>query len=202
MSEVMIDLMRHGALHGGRKYRGSIDDPLTSEGEAAMDGVWQHLMDDVDAVLTSPLQRCRMMSERWQAAHGVPCHIEPRLHEMHYGEWEGLTEEQIRAAYGNELLQRWRDNPAGMCPPGGEAFEDFRQRIATLVDDIQQRKIHSEHRHLLMVAHSGTVRMLLMLFTGMDAAHIRRFDVPYACWSRIAVRPEGSFLVFHNRQAG
>jgi len=52
-----VDLLRHGALEGGIKYRGTVDDPLTFEGRQAMDQVWQQLAKDMDYIITSPLSR-------------------------------------------------------------------------------------------------------------------------------------------------
>ena len=53
-----MDLLRHGALEGGVKYRGSVDDPLTSEGRQQMNTVWSRLDGGIDLIISSPLCRC------------------------------------------------------------------------------------------------------------------------------------------------
>ncbi len=55
---VGIDMLRHGELSGGEKYRGITDDPLTEKGKAGMDAVWQCVKQDIQLVVTSPLTRC------------------------------------------------------------------------------------------------------------------------------------------------
>jgi hypothetical protein len=52
-----IDLLRHGEVEGGVRFRGSTDHPLTAEGWAQM---WAAVGTDIhwDRIVTSPLTRC------------------------------------------------------------------------------------------------------------------------------------------------
>ncbi len=176
-----IDLLRHGALEGGIKYRGAVDDPLTPAGRQAMDQVWQSLAADVDYIITSPLNRCAAPARTWAAASGIDCIIEPRLAEIAYGAWEGKSIAAIQQEYPG-MLERWRADPTGMRPPGGESPEELRAR---LTDWWAEAYEEFDDAHILVVAHSGSLRMLIALLRDKPIAYTRSIDMPYACLHRI-----------------
>lgn len=192
-----VDLLRHGALEGGVKYRGSVDDALTAEGRAAMEAVWTRLAGDIDRIVASPLRRCAEPARAWAERAGVPLTIEPRVAEMRYGVWEGLNADEIRSRFPG-MLEQWRANPEGMLIPGAETMEALSVRVAAFWADVCTE--HAGER-ILVVAHSGSLRMLIAHVLGAPIATTRRLTVPYACWSRIAVREGQASLVFHHHTA-
>ena len=190
-----MDILRHGALEGGIKYRGQVDDPLTADGRLSMEKVWSQIGDDIDLIVTSPLRRCAEPAKSWADAAGIHCTIESRVSEIHYGEWEGKTMAEIQAAYPG-LLEQWRNDPTGMRPPAGESPEEHRARL-----DAWWQEICAEYdgQHLLLVTHSGSMRMLLAAMLHAPIASSRHFAMPYSCWSRITHEQGDSQLLFHNR---
>lgn len=189
----IVDVLRHGALVGGVRYRGRTDDPLTDEGRRQMERVWERVQGEVEVIITSPLSRCREPAQAWARARGLPLVVEERLVELAYGAWEGKTAQEIEAEYG-ALFRRWRENPAGLRPPGGEAPEELWARVADWWEDFRRQ----EMRRALVVTHSGPLRVLVSLVLGGDLAMTRRLHVPYACCSRIGGDAHASWLVFHN----
>lgn len=193
-----VDLLRHGELVGGVKYRGRQDDPLTEAGAESMQRVWQQLHTEVQAIYASPLSRCRQLALKWGATQGIPCHIDERIAEMHYGEWEGLTHDKIHARDPGMLVQ-WRNNPEGMRPPGGESPEELQARIGDFWCELTAQH---QGEHVLVVAHSGSLRMLIAAAIHAPIVTTRHLHMPYACWSRLEARHGQSLLAFHNRQPG
>jgi len=191
-----IDLLRHGELEGGTRYRGHGDALLTDTGAARMDAVWAQLVKSVDAIISSPLRRCRLPAERWSASSNLPLRIDSRLKELHYGDWEGKTISQINQTH-QKTLQQWRQNPAGMTPPGGESMDSFYQRLSAFW---QQLCTESSEKHLLIVGHSGVNRTLLAIALQTSLATSRRMQLPYGCWSRMEYHQGELQLAFHNRQ--
>lgn len=189
------DLLRHGALEGGVKYRGTVDDPLTDAGRDAMDAVWSRVAGEVDLIVASPRSRCAGPAREWAGQQGIECIIEPRIAEMHYGDWEGKTAEQIRAEYPG-MLEAWRRDPTGMRPPGGESPEELRARLDEWWGEAVRQY---DGRHLLVVAHSGSLRMLIALALAAPIATTRQLEMPYGCWSRIASSHGRSWLEFHHQ---
>ncbi len=195
MAETTIDLLRHGALSGGVRYRGTTEAELTSAGRAAMDAVWNKLAESIDVILCSPLGRCRIPAMEWSAGSGVCCEVVDDFREMHYGEWEGLSPDEIEHRFPG-MLARWRVNPAGMSIPGAESVEAFSARVVAAWDAMLET--HAGRR-LLLVGHSGTLRMILAHVLGAPLSATRRFAVPYAAWSRIHESGCGGLITYLNR---
>lgn len=192
-----VDLLRHGALKGGIRYRGRVDDPLTAEGRRAMDQVWQKIAGEVDLIVSSPMRRCLAPASEWASASGIRCLSEPRVSELDYGAWEGLTLEEIHRRDPG-MLERWRNDPTGMRPPEGESPEELLERVSNWWDEAM---VCFEGAHLLLVAHSGSLRMLLAHVLRAPIESTRRLAMPYACWSRICADHGHAWLEFHHRRA-
>ena len=195
---ITVDLLRHGELEGGVKYRGMVDDPLTVAGRAAMDGVWNEVKSEVDLIISSPLSRCFSPAAEWAKEAGIKCLSDSRIAEMHYGDWEGLTSEEIMARYPGEL-EKWRADPESVQVPNGESVLQLQERIVAFWSDICAAY---DDKHLLLVAHSGSLRMLITHLLNAPIITTRHMQMPYACWSRIAYEHGSSQLLFHNRVQG
>jgi alpha-ribazole phosphatase len=195
MTPTTVDLLRHGELSGGIRYRGTTEAELTHAGRQAMDAVWTRLSSQVDAIICSPLGRCRGPAEAWSAQSGVPCEVVDDFREMHYGAWEGLTPDEIRRRFPG-MLARWQVDPAGVCIPGAESIVSFSGRVVAAWDAMLHR--HAGRRTLL-VGHSGTLRMILAHILGAPLSATRRFMVPYAAWSRVRESECGCLITYLNR---
>lgn len=179
----VIDLIRHGEPEGGPMFRGSQDDPLSDLG-------WQQMraaiapQDTWDAIVSSPLLRCQRFAETLAQDHGLPLHVEPRLREIHFGEWEGQTTEAVIAAYGDALSRFW-DNPERYPPPGGEPVAEFYDRVREAWWHWQKTLAG---QRVLMVCHGGVIRMVLAEVLSIPLGRaFSRIAVPFACRSRIRI---------------
>jgi broad specificity phosphatase PhoE len=110
-----IYLVRHGetAWTKSRQHTGLTDLPLTEIGERNARHLGERLRPlKVTNIFTSPLQRARRTCDL--AGFGAGAINEPNLVEWNYGNYEGLTTDQIRAKQADWKL--FRDG----CP-GGES---------------------------------------------------------------------------------
>lgn len=135
-------LVRHGrtALTESHKISGGDgDDPELSAagiGDAAAaasviqqlgrDGRWKHIP-PVTAVVASPMNRTRQTAEIIAAPLGIAVALNENLREIGFGDWDGLTNEQV-AEKTPEALAAWQGSYT-VAPPNGESLEDFDQRI-------------------------------------------------------------------------
>lgn len=190
MAERLVDLLRHGAVEGGIRFRGCRDDPLSDEGRRQMERVMQD-GSDWTAVVASPLRRCRALAERLAQARDLPLTMDFDWREREFGDWEGLSPEQIPVA---ELTRFWTD-PISFVPPNGETYDDFRDRILTL----WKRCLASQQRHTLVVTHGGVIRLILAEVLRMPPEALLRIEVPYGSLTRIRLQdpPGVPTLVFH-----
>jgi len=192
-----IDLLRHGALHGGIRYRGSMEESLNTVGWQQMQQRWQQLQPETDLIISSPLSRCAEPAQLWAAENNITCLIMPAFQEMHYGAWEGKTKQDIEDAYPN-MLKQWRKNPVGMQIPDAESLRDFQHRVLS-----GWQKLLTEHHNqrLLIITHSGVFRLILSHILHADLAAMRRFRVQYAAWARIE-HQQGHHCMLQQYQQG
>ncbi len=161
--------MRHGETEWSRsgQHTGRTDVPLTEAGvENAKLLAPRLARRSFSAVFTSPLSRasetCRL------AGLGEKAQIREELLEWDYGEYEGITTQQIRETRPGWLL--WRDG----CP-GGENATEVGSRADRLIDELQRLDGDAalfSHGHVLRVIAARWVGLppeaggLLALSTG------------------------------------
>ncbi|KFI22417.1 alpha-ribazole phosphatase [Nitrosococcus oceani] len=192
----LIDLIRHGEPVGGHRYRGHRDDPLSEKGWSQMraavgeDCPW-------DRIISSPLKRCAEFAHELSQRYGRPLQLDERLKEISFGAWEGSTAAEVREREP-EAFRRFYEDPVRHTPPGAEPFLDFRDRVIAAWEELLNR--HGGE-HVLVVAHAGTMRMMIRYVLGMPLETVFRIHVPNAGISRIQVGGEGPRerlqLLFH-----
>jgi len=193
-----IDLLRHGSLCGGVRYRGSMEENLDDLGWQQMQSRWQQLQAEVDIIICSPLSRCAEPAQQWAKEKGISCVIMPEFQEMYYGAWEGKTKQDIELDFPN-MLQQWRTNTLGLRIPDAEKIEDFQTRV---LSGWQQLLSKHAHQHVLILTHSGVFRLILSHVLGANLNALRRFRVQYAAWARIEYQQASNQLMLQQYQQG
>lgn len=177
---IFVDLLRHGEVEGGPAFRGSQDDPLSPEGlrnmyaAVAMRGPW-------DAILTSPLLRCREFAFALARRLDLPCRLDARLREIHFGEWEGMGFAALMARDPLSLTLFYRD-PARYPPPGGEPWADFQART---VEALEELASGAHGRRALAVTHGGVIRAALCHVRRWPTTRLAEIEAPYASLHRL-----------------
>ena len=179
-----IDLLRHGEPEGGEMFRGHTDLPLTELG-------WQQMHAAVEAeavvpwqrIFSSPLQRCCDFAKQIAERHSLEHHVDHQLREISFGDWDGMSFEQVRQQHQTALKLYWQDVVEN-TPPNGEAMQIFNQRVIS-----SWQKLLDSHagEHLLLVTHGGVIRILLAAVLDMPLKSVTRLNVPYACLSRVQI---------------
>jgi alpha-ribazole phosphatase/probable phosphoglycerate mutase len=194
----LIDLMRHGAPVGGRRYRGQIDDPLSDAGWRQMwsavgeEAPWSH-------IVSSPLSRCRAFADALGERHRLPVAVDPRLMEVGFGVWEGRTANELEQTEPG-ILQRFYHDPEYHRPDGAEPLDQFSARVVAAWRDLAATY---SGRHLLVVTHAGVIRAAMAHLLGAPLATMYRIHVENAGITRFRMdgqRPPT--LQFHGRSVG
>jgi len=141
-------LIRHGetdwSLSG--QHTGTTDIPLTENGRTLPRHLAPILAKVTFArIFTSPLQRARETCDL--AGLGERAEIDQDLLEWNYGDYEGLTPQQIQAKAPGWLL--FRDG----CP-GGESPEDVGRRVDAVIE-----RVRAVEGHVALFAHGHVFRV-------------------------------------------
>src|SRR3954471_7786829 len=86
-----------------------------------------------DRVLSSPLFRARETAEI--IAPGTTVEADPRLKEMDYGAWEGLTYSQLEERDA-ATRREWELAPDRLSCPGGESGNEVADRVRSFLSDL------------------------------------------------------------------
>lgn len=155
-------LVRHGETAGSSSTRlhGSSDVPLSEQGrDQARELARALLREPLDLVVASPLRRA--YEAAWIVGRGARVRLEPDFREIHFGRWEGLTKEEIKAR-DPIFYEDWQNGAPGFEYPGGEARAAFEERVERGL----ARLLAEPARNVLVVTHKGVIRTILQRLTG------------------------------------
>jgi broad specificity phosphatase PhoE len=153
---VQVFAIRHGetawSLSG--QHTGTTDIPLTDNGRRLAERIRPVLAKTAfELVLCSPMQRARETCEL--AGLGDRAVVDPDLVEWCYGEYEGLTPDQIHKVAPDWLL--FRDG----CP-GGETPEQVGARIDRVIS-----RLRAAAGDVALFAHGHVLRVLAARWIGL-----------------------------------
>lgn len=172
---------RHGPTLAAGLCVGQHDVPTTLDAEACAQAIRAQLSGTPAAIHSSPLSRCAGPAAALAGAFRVPHRVDPRLHELHFGAWQGrswASIERDHPAAFSRYMERWLAEP----PPGGERPADLLERVVAWYEGL------AEGEHLL-VAHAGVVRALRVHTLGQSWQQAMQADVPYLQVQLLAQRP-------------
>jgi broad specificity phosphatase PhoE len=157
-----IILVRHGHVDGiaPERFRGRADLQLTPAGRRQAEATARriHAAWTPVAVYTSPMSRCRTTA----AAIGTPFGLSPQpvegLIDIDYGEWQGLTPDEVRRRWP-EALDTWYRMPHWAAIPGGESLQDLLNRTVAVLRDLIER--HPQET-VVVVGHDSVNRVILL----------------------------------------
>ena len=158
--ETVIGLLRHGQTlwNAQKRIQGSSDSPLTSQGmKEVVSWTKIPIMQQWERIVSSNLGRARETTKILNEALNLPVHIEQRLREQDWGQWETQTLDEVRSHSG-ELLEKQIQSGWQFTAPGGESRRDVLNRALSALNDIVTTW---EGERILIVCHQGIIQCLL-----------------------------------------
>jgi probable phosphoglycerate mutase len=175
----VIYYVRHGLTDWNvqQRLQGHRDVPLNRDGRAQAVQCGEILRDLLDRddrspqqldYVSSPLVRARETMELMRAALGLQpggYRVDPRLAEISFGEWEGLSYADVLAR-DQDIVGRRESNKWSFLPPGGESYAQLTVRLRAWYETVDTDTV--------VAAHGGTARALiahLAIAAPDDATH-------------------------------
>jgi len=184
-----IWLVRHGETEwsiSGR-HTGSTDIPLTPEGRLQASTIGRLLAGRrFDHVFSSPLLRARETARL--AGFGERIRVHEGLAEYDYGEFEGLTTEQICAFHPDSRL--FRDG----CP-GGETPGQIAERVDAVIEELRELGGNS-----LLFGHGHCFRSLAVRFLNLPIRYATNLLLDAGTISITSDGRDWPMLVLWNRR--
>lgn len=105
---------------------------------------------------------------------GIPLRVVPALREVDFGAWGGRTFTEIVA--DDPSAAAYFADPTSATPPGGETTA----AVATRVLEVLQALAHRDENGIVVVGHTGSLRLALAQALGMPLAAYWRLRLDYA----------------------
>ncbi|MDY0881827.1 histidine phosphatase family protein [Dongia soli] len=183
-----IYLLRHGETEWSQdgRLQGQLDSPLTDSGrrQARQLGalLTAHLAGGElrPGCQVSPLGRAQETANLIRAeAQGLlaPEQItEPRLSEIGFGDWEGLTFDEIEADWA-DLIDQYDDLGWLFDAPNGEGYERALARIRSWLDD--------QSGPVIAISHGLTSQLICCAYLGEPRSAVAGFTVEHGVIYRL-----------------
>ncbi|MFJ5679576.1 bifunctional RNase H/acid phosphatase [Streptomyces sp. NPDC093097] len=190
-------LLRHGetALTPQKRFSGSggTDPELSAAGRRQAEAAAAALAarGTVQAVVSSPLRRCRETAGAVADRLGLDVRVEDGLRETDFGAWEGLTFAEVRERYPDDL-DAWLGSAKAAPTGGGESFAAVARRVAVARDKLLAR--HAG-RTVLLVTHVTPIKTLVRLALGAPPEALFRMELSAASLSAVAYYADGNASV-------
>jgi probable phosphomutase (TIGR03848 family) len=128
-------------------------------------------MKSVDAIYTSPLERCRETAAPLARETGLRARVEKGLLECDFGDWTGA---QLKSLY---KLPEWKvvqQAPSQFRFPNGESFLEMQARVTDAV-----ARIHTEHpgQTVVLFSHADPIKSVLVTAMGTPMDMFQRISV-------------------------
>jgi len=179
MTPHAIYFVRHGETlwNTERRWQGRKDSALTEAGRTHALANAETLLEAVPEVralpfVSSPLGRARATMDIIRRRLEMPLGgyaVDERLAELAFGDWEGMTAREIRAAAPVEW-EAYVTAPWNGAPRGGETYADLVARLRSWLDVLES--------DVVVVAHGAVGRALRGMNFGLPITEMPGFHTP------------------------
>ncbi len=129
----------------------------------------------LDAVVTSPLERCQETAEALLNERDLsrtPRHVDPQLGECHYGDWTGR---ELKALTKEPLWKAVQAHPSSVTFPGGESMRAMQTRA---VDAIRGWSAEfGDHATWAAVSHGDVIKAIVADALGLHLDQFQRIQI-------------------------
>ena len=181
--------IRHGATAYSqeRRYAGSTDIPLSPAGRRQCAALAEALGAlHAAAIYASPLIRARESAEPIAAAQGIEVTLESDFREMGFGDWEGLTRDEVERRFPDDY-KMWRTEPERFSRPGGETLGAVAERVGRAVAELRATHLGET---VILVSHAIVTKLIVLQALGLGPERLWSVDTSPAGISEIEYRDD------------
>lgn len=164
---------------------------LSEAGRAQAAALAERIADvRLDAVVSSPLERCMETAEAVARGRGMTVQAEDRLIECDYGDWTGR---ELKKLADDPLWPVVQAHPSAAAFPGGEAMTVMQHRAVTAVREWNQRL--GEKAVYLACSHGDVIKAIVADALGLHLDHFQRITADPAALTVIRYTPLRPFVL-------
>ena len=190
-------IVRHGQTNWNilGKTQGHGNSDLTPKGENQALELSKAIKEyPIDYIYSSDLGRAVQTAEIIGSTIGVDVIQTPSLREMGFGDWEGLLIEEIKKDHA-KTYETWRNQPHLVNIPNGETLHIIKDRVDAFIKELNEKY---DNKHILLVSHSVTVRVMLLSFLNSGVENIYRIKQDNTALNIVECRDYGPVVIKMN----
>jgi broad specificity phosphatase PhoE len=134
------------------------------------------------AVYSSPSQRAAETARAIARRSALPLRFAADLREIHCGEVDGCSVGEVQQRYPEHFRENLRQNNPEFRWPGGESYQEFRERCLHRIEHIAQ--FHAGQR-IVLVTHAGVIAQVFGAMFGASPAAWGQFRPDNASISEV-----------------
>ncbi|MHB8896106.1 MAG: histidine phosphatase family protein [Candidatus Geothermincolia bacterium] len=192
---VNLYLIRHGQtdLNKEKRFRGLADAPLNDAGKYEAAGAAKLLVDvGLSNVFTSPVRRAAETATAIAVTTGARVETDDDFIDIDYGDWQGLTVEEVRERFGKDELESWRRDPGAFEFPGGASMSSVRERLEPAL----LRVAGSEPEGAVaVVSHLAVLKICFVILMGLDMDYFWKVGLDNGSTGQFTYTPERGFVL-------
>ena len=154
------------------------------------------VLDRIDAVYASPLERTRETAAPIAAARNLKVQIDKGLLECDFGQWTGAELKQLMKLPEWNTVQR---APSTFTFPGGESFTAMQSRIVGAIDRLRERH---QGGVIVCVSHADPIKAAVAHALGTHLDLFQRIVISPCSVSAIAYHTGGPVVLTVNSTGG
>lgn len=146
----------------------------------------------LSAVCSSPIERAVETAQPMAQRQGLQLQIRPGLTELDFGDWTGLSFEEL------DPVARWRQfNSVRSCTriPGGEHIAEVQARVVRELESI--RADHAQGT-VAIVSHADVIRTALAYYAAVPIDLFLRLEISIASVTIVNLTDDGPTIVCVN----
>lgn len=198
-----VIVLRHGQTGHNAKgiWQGQLDAPLSDKGHAqALAAAAALVHFHPTRVLASDLSRAADTGRDVARACGIPIDLDARWREIHAGQWQGLTNDEVRARFPEEraMHDRGEDFKRGV---DGESITDVARRVREALDELLPSMGPGETVVIATHGVSGRAVVAELIGIPQDLAWQRLAGLSNCHWAEVVESGQGWRLRTWNASA-
>jgi broad specificity phosphatase PhoE len=146
----------------------------------------------IRSIYASPRERARETAQAIAEERRIPVEIAPELDEIDYGDWTGLSMEQLSAR------PHWQAfNTIRSCTriPGGELIAEVQARVAKLIERLDAQ---GRPGSVLLISHCDVIRAALAYYLSFSLDLMLRLEINPASISIVKLTTAGPSIACIN----
>jgi len=182
-------LVRHGETEWNKlgKFQGCTDIELSKNGMNQAKNLKEKLNGDFDYIYSSPLKRAYETARVVAEDTSKDVTVLKDIREINFGDWEGLTINQIAEKYP-EIFKVWRTDKEEAPFVGGDA--SIRNAVNRALNCVIEVIKNHKGKKIVIVAHGGIIKATLIGLFKWDMSMYHKMALGNTCINTITFNDE------------